>query len=299
MKDVVIIGAGISGITAALYLKRANKDVLLIEKGMVGGIINKTSSINNYPTISNITGPDFSNLLLDQLMSNNIDIRFATVISVENEENKKIVRLKNETIECKYVILATGKENRRLGVPMEEELSGHGVSYCALCDGPLYKDKDVAVIGTGTAALEEALYLADICKKVTILAKYDYFKAEEALVNDVKKKANIKVLYSSMVTRFVGKDNKLISLEYVHNNKKSKLKVEGAFIYIGSTPNVFSELKLELENNFIKVNDKMETSVKGIYAVGDVIKKDVYQLVTATNDGAVAANNIIKELNKK
>ena len=299
MKDVVIIGAGISGITAALYLKRANKDVLLIEKGMVGGIINKTSSINNYPTISNITGPDFSNLLLDQVMSNNIDIRFATVIGVENEENKKIVRLKNETIECKYVILATGKENRRLGVPMEEELSGHGVSYCALCDGPLYKDKDVAVVGTGTAALEEALYLADICKKVTILAKYDYFKAEEALVNDVKKKANIKVLYSSMVTRFVGKDNKLISLEYVHNNKKSKLKVEGAFIYIGSTPNVFSELKLELENNFIKVNDKMETSVKGIYAVGDVIKKDVYQLVTATNDGAVAANNIIKELNKK
>ena len=299
MRDVVVIGAGIAGITASIYLKRANKDVLLIEKGMIGGIINKTSSIENYPTINNITGPDFANLLFNQVMDNKIDMRFATVINVTSKGEKKIVKLKDEEIECKYVILATGKEVRKLGVPLEDELSGYGISYCALCDGPLYKDKNVAVVGTGTAALEEALYLSNICKKVTILAKYDYFKADEKLVDDIKSKENIKILYSSMVEKFIAKDKRLALLEYVHNNKTNKLKIDGCFIYIGSTPNVFGELGLELDNNYIKVNDKMETSIKGIYAIGDVIKKDVYQLVTATNDGAVAANNIIKELNKK
>ena len=296
MRDVVVIGAGIAGVTAALYLKRANKDVLLIEKGMVGGIINKTSLINNYPTINSITGPDFSNMLLDQVMHNNIDIRFATVISVENKIDKKIVHLKNETIECKYLVLATGKEVRKLAVDGEEEYYGHGISYCALCDGPLYKDKNVAVIGTGTSALEEALYLSNICKTVTILAKYDYFKANEELIHEVESKDNIQVLYSSIVSKFVGKNKKIMSIEYIYKNKKNKLKIDGVFIYIGSTPNIIDGLNLELDNNYIKVNENMETSISGIYAVGDVIKKDVYQLVTASNDGAIAANNIIKEL---
>ena len=299
MKDVVIIGAGIAGITAALYLKRGNKDVLLIEKGVLGGAINITSTIKNYPSVSNISGPQFSNLLLNQVMDNKIDMRFATVLNIEHKDDYQVVQLKNEDIKCKYVIIATGKEIRKLNVPGEEELSGHGVSYCALCDGPLYKNKHVAVVGTGTAALEEALFLADICKKVTILAKYDYFKADDKLIDDIKSRKNIDILYSSMVTKFNEKDGKLSSLIYKHEKEEKELKVDGCFIYIGSSPNIFSKLNLELDGNYIKVNELMQTNIPGIYAAGDVIKKSLYQLVTATNDGAIAATSILKELNKK
>ena len=299
MRDVVIIGAGIAGMTAALYLKRGNKNVLLIEKGVPGGAINTASTVKNYPGINVVSGPDFGNMLFNQIEENKIDVRFSTVIGIENMKDKKIVKLANEDIECKYVILATGKETRKLGVPMEEELTGHGVSYCALCDGPLYKDKNVAVVGTGDAALEEALYLSDICKKVTILAKYDYFKCQEHILNDVMKKKNIRILYSSMVSEFKAKDGKLDYLNYKHEDKIHKLKVDGCFIYIGSSPNIFSSLGLELDGNYVKVNELMETSIKGIYAAGDIVKKSLYQLVTASSDGAIAATSILKELNKR
>ncbi len=299
MRDVIVIGAGIAGMTAALYLKRGNKDVLLIERGVPGGAINTASTVKNYPGVKVVSGPDFGNLLFEQIMENKIDVRFSTVIGIENLEDKKIVNLPGESIECKYVILATGKETRKLGVPMEEELTGHGVSYCALCDGPLYKGKNVAVVGTGDAALEEALFLSDICKKVTILAKYDYFKCQEHILNDVKKKKNIHFLYSSMVVELKEKDGKLASLTYKHNDEIKSLKVDGCFVYIGSSPNIFSNLGLELDGNYVKVDSNRETNFKGIYAAGDIVKKNLYQLVTASSDGALAATSILKELNKK
>ncbi len=299
MKDVVIIGAGIAGMTAALYLKRGNKDVLLIEKGIPGGAINTASTVKNYPGVNVISGPDFGSLLFNQITENKIDVKFSTVLNIENYEDKKVVVLPNDKIECKYIIIATGKETRKLNVPNEQELTGHGISYCALCDGPLYKNKNVAVVGTGDAALEEALFLADICKKVTILAKYDYFKCQEHILNDVKKKKNIHILYSSMVTEFIAKDNKLSSLKYKHDDKISSLKVDGCFIYIGSTPNIFASLNMELDGNYVKVDNNMETSIKGIYAAGDIVKKNLYQLVTASSDGALAATSILKELNKR
>lgn len=299
MRDVIIIGAGISGITAAIYLKRAGKDVLLIEKGMLGGTVNKTSSIENYPTIKSITGPDFASLLFEQVMDNQIDICFDEVIDVTLEKEYKIVKLKDKEIKCRYLVLATGKDIRKLNVQNEEGLTGHGVSYCALCDGPLYKNKEVVVVGSGTAALSEALYLSNICKKVTIISKYNTFKTKENLLDMVNERKNIHVIYEGLVTKFNGRNNKLTSVEYELKGIKKKIKAEGCFIYIGSTPNIFSNLALELENNYIKVNSEMETSIKGIYAIGDVIKKDVYQLVTATSDGAVAASSIIKEMNKK
>lgn len=298
-RDVVIIGAGIAGMTAALYLKRGNKDVVLIEKGMPGGAINTTSSVKNYPGINTISGPEFSELMFNQIKENKIDFISDTVLNIENYEDKKIVKLKDMDIECRFIVIATGKEVRKLGVPNEVELTGHGVSYCALCDGPLYKGKNVAVVGTGDSALEEALFLSDICKKVTILAKYDYFKCQEHILNDVKKKDNIDILYSSMVQNFNAKDGKLVSLDYKHNDEISNLKVSACYIYIGSTPNIFANLNLELDGNYIKVNELMETSIKGIYAAGDIVKKSLYQLVTASSDGAIAATAILKELNKK
>ena len=299
MKDVVIIGAGIAGMTAALYLKRGNKDVLLIEKGIPGGAINTASTVKNYPGINVVSGPDFGSMLFDQITENKIDVKFSTVLNIENYDDKKVVVLPNDRIECKYIIIATGKETRKLNVPNEKELTGHGISYCALCDGPLYKNKNVAVVGTGDAALEEALFLSDICKKVTILAKYDYFKCQEHILNDVKKKKNIDILYSSIVTEFVAKDNKLSSLKYKHDDNIKSLKVDGCFIYIGSTPNIFANLNIKLDGNYISVDENMETSIKGIYAAGDIVKKNLYQLVTASSDGALAATSILKELNKR
>ena len=298
-KDVVVIGAGIAGMTAALYLKRANKDVLLIEKGVPGGVINTASSVKNYPGIKEVTGPDFSNMVYEQIKENDVQMMFDTVRNVIVDGDKKIVRLQEMDIVCKYVIIATGKEIRKLGVPNEEKLTGHGVSYCALCDGNFFKGKEVAVVGTGDSALEEALYLSNICKKVTILAKYDYFKCQEYILNDVLKTSNIEILYSSMVENLNEKDGKLSSLDYKKDGELHNLEVSGVFIYIGSTPNIFASLALELDGNYIKVNELMETSVKGIYAAGDIVKKSLYQLVTASSDGAIAATSIMKDMNKK
>lgn len=296
--DVVVIGAGIAGVTAALYLKRANKKVLLIEKSMPGGTINIASTVKNYPGIKLATGPEFSMMLFDQIKENKIDILFDTVKDIELKE-EKIVKLKNQDIVCKAIVLATGKENRKLNLPNEEKLTGHGVSYCALCDGPLFKNKEVCVIGTGDSALEEALYLSTLCKKITILAKYNYFKCKEEHLEDVKKTKNIEIIYEAMTQELIEEDGKLSAIVYKKNDELITLKVDGIFVYIGSSPNIFMNLPLELDKNYVKVNELMETNIKGIYACGDIVKKSLYQLVTAASDGAIAATSIIKELNKK
>lgn len=297
--DVIVIGAGIAGMTAALYLKRANKKVLIIEKGMPGGAINTASTVKNYPGVLTVTGPEFSTLLYDQIKDNDIEVLFDTVKDIEMDGDIKIVKLKNKEFKTKFVVLATGKENRKLNLPNEEKLAGHGVSYCALCDGPFFKDKEVCVIGTGDSALEEALYLSTLCKKVTILAKYNYFKCKEEHLKDVQETKNIEIIYEGMTQELVEKDGKLEAIVYKKNNKLFTLKTDGIFIYIGSTPNIFGNLPLDLDKNYVKVNEFMETNIKGIYACGDIVKKSLYQLVTASSDGAIAATSIIKELNRK
>lgn len=298
-KDVVVIGAGIAGMTAALYLKRANKDVILIEKSMPGGAINTASTVKNYPGVTTVTGPEFSMLLYNQIKENNIELLFDTVLDIELDGDEKIVKLKDKQINCQIVVLATGKENRKLNLPNEEKLTGHGVSYCALCDGPLFKDKEVCVIGTGDSALEEALYLSTLCKKVTILAKYNYFKCKEEHLKDVNETKNIDVIYEAMTQELLEENGQLTGLIYKHNDELVTLKTDGVFVYIGSSPNIFTNLPLDLDKNYVKVNDLMETNIKGIYACGDIVKKSLYQLVTASSDGAIAATSIIKELNKK
>lgn len=299
MRDCIVIGSGIAGVTAALYLKKANKDVMLVERKIPGGAINTTSSVKNYPSIVSCSGPEFSELLYNQVTANNIEYVNKEVVNIIVDGDIKKVVFKDEEVETKYIVIATGKEARKLGLPNEDELVGHGVSYCALCDGNFYKDKDVAVVGTGTAAVEEALYLSGICKKVTVLTKYDYFKCDEALSDELKNKENVEILYCSFVDKINSKDGKLCSIDYKHEENISNLEIEGLFIYIGSTPNIFNGLSLELDGNNIKVNENMETSIKGVYAAGDIVKKNLYQLVTAASDGAIAATSIIKELNKK
>ena len=297
--DCIIIGGGIAGITAAIYLKQANKDVLLIEKSAPGGILNKISTIKNYPGLPGISGPDLAYNLYNQVKSMNVEILLDTVLNIKHLKNSNKVILKDQELSCKYLILATGKEPRKLNLEYEDELVGKGISYCALCDANFYKDKEVAVIGAGESALKEALYLANICSLVTIINKYDYFKCKEDIVKEIEKKNNIRVLYHSFIKSLEKDNNYLTGITYEQDQKIKELPVSGVFVYIGSTPNIFGNLKLELDKNYIKVDNNMQTNIETIYAVGDVIKKDLYQLVNAASEGMIAATNIIKNLNKK
>ncbi len=297
--DCIIIGGGIAGITASIYLKNAHKKVLLIEKSAMGGLLNKISEINNYPGLPNISGPDFAFKLYEQVKKMEIEILLDTVIKVEHEDNRNIVKLKDKELECRFLILATGKEARKLELPHEEELLGHGISYCALCDGNFFKNQEVAVIGAGESAIHEALYLTNICSKVTIINKYPEFKTKEDVLDDFLKKPNAKVLYNARTTSLNVKDNKLSTITIEKDGKEQELEVKGVFVYIGSTPNIFTELNLTLDGKYLKVANDCQTNLDTIYAIGDIIKKDYYQLVGAANEGMIAATSIIRRLNKE
>lgn len=295
--DTVIIGAGIAGMTAAIYLKRSNLDILLIDKDAPGGQLNKISTIENYPGYLQISGPELSQKLFEQINNLNIEYHYGNALEIIDENQIKIVKTNQEEIKTKTIILALGRTPNKLNLENEEKLLNKGISYCALCDGPLFKNKEVAVIGSGNSAVEESIYLSNICKKVTLIIRSNNFKAEETLLNQLKNKENIEIKYNSVVNTIIGENNKLKAIKLTNNEL---INIEGLFIYIGSTPNInfLETLNLETEKNFIKVDKNMQTSIKGIYAVGDVIKKDVYQLTTATSEATIAAISIKNILNK-
>lgn len=297
MYDLIIIGMGISGISAAIYAKNSGLNVLLLDKDTPGGLLNKINKINNYPGYSEVTGPDLSFALFESVNKLNIPYKIAEVTSIEVKENKKIVKTTLDTFESDFVIIASGRKRKKLGLNNEEKLLGRGISTCALCDGALYKDKEIAVVGGGNSALEEAIYLAGIVKKVYLIHRRDTFRADASLVEQVKDNKNIEILYDSEVTSIVEEENKLKEIVI---NKGKHLEVSALFTYVGFEPNndFLSTLDIVDESGYIKVNEKYETKIKGIYAVGDCIKKEIYQLVTAANDGAVAAINIRKQMKK-
>lgn len=291
--DCIIVGAGIAGITAAIYLKRANKNVLLLENSVPGGQINKTSNVENYPGFTKIDGPTLAMNLLDQVENLNIDLKYEEVIDIKKEDSFK-VQTNNSLYESSYVIIATGRKPNLLGLDNERELIGKGISFCALCDGNFYKDLDVCVVGGGDSAFEESLYLANVCKSVTIINRSDKLRASNILQEQVKAKENIKVLFNEEITKINTIDNKIVSVTL----KNSELPCNGIFVYIGSTPSLeyLKKLDINLDNNYIIVNENMETNIAGLYAVGDVVKKTTYQIVTAASDGAKAASRIIKNM---
>lgn len=297
MYDLIIIGMGISGITAGIYAKNGGLNILMLERNAPGGLLNKINKINNYPGYAEVTGPDLSFALFQSVTKLQIPYKIAEVQNISIQGNKKIVETTNGNFECKYLIIATGRKPKKLGISNEEKLLGRGISTCALCDGNLYKDKEIAVVGGGNSALEEALYLADIVKKIYLIHRRDTFRAEASLIEKIKEKENIEILYNSNVTSILEEENKL--KEIVINDKKH-LEVSALFTYIGfvSAFPILEKLETD-ENGYIVVNEKKETNVKGVYAVGDCIEKDIYQLVTAVNDGAVASINVIKEIKKK
>lgn len=294
--DLIIIGMGISGISAAIYAKRSNLNVLVIDKSMPGGLLNNIESIDNYPGYTHISGPDLAENLLNQLTNLNVLMKYEEVINIEDkDDNLKVVKTSNNVYESKRVLIATGRSQRTLGLPNEEELLGRGISTCALCDGNFFKDKEVAVVGGGNSALQEALYLSKIVKKIYLIHRRGEFTAQPEVVDKIMATNNIEVLFNKNVKELIKKEGLLGG---VILNDGTRLDVEGLFIYIGFTPKAdfIKNLNITNEAGYILVNEKMETGVKGIYASGDIIKKQVYQLVTGASEGVIAAVNIISSL---
>ena len=286
---VVILGSGIAGMTAGIYLKRGGLDVLVVEDNIPGGVLNEIPSIENYPGYEEISGPDLAMNIYNQLTKLGVKILNKKITSIDL--NNKII---NNNIKYEYLVIATGRKSRMLSLEHEKELLGKGISTCALCDGFFYKDKKVAVVGGGSSSLTEALYLSKICKEVIIIHRRDKLTADKYLIDKVNSTKNIKVLYNSNITKYNQNNNKLTSVTI---NNKYNLEVEGVFLAIGSTPN--SEMfNVNKDNNYIIVDSNYMTNIDKVYAIGDVIKKDYYQLSTASSDAVVAASNIIKRENK-
>lgn len=293
--DCIIIGAGISGMTAAIYLKRYGYNVVLIEKSTYGGQMNQISIIENYPGCDRIDGYTLSQNIYKQVKSLNVPIIYDNVISVIDNNLEKKVLTKDNEYQAKVVILALGRERKMLGLPNEKSLIGSGISFCATCDGAFFKDEDVCVVGGGNSALEEALFLSKFCKNVTIINRSSVLRADAILTNKVKKINNINILYNSVIETLNEEKGQLKSI-ILKNGEE--IKAKGLFIYIGLEANLsfLDNLDLQIDNNSIIVSSLMETNIKGIYACGDCIKKSLYQLVTASSEGAIAASSASKYL---
>ena len=300
MYDIVIVGAGPAGLTASIYARRSNKKVLVLEANTYGGQIVNTLDIENYPVESHISGFDFATKLYNQAKDLGSEIKFERVTEIKNLKDYKEVITNKNTFKCKSIILATGSENRLLGIEREKELTGKGVSYCSTCDGAFYKNKDVAVVGGGNVAVEDALYLSNIVNKVYIILRNETFKADDASVIDLKKKENVEIIYNSNVTKIVG-ESKLESIIITDKKGNDKeLNISGLFVAIGRIPeneNFKNLINLD-DYGYIIAGEDCHTNVDGIFVAGDNRTKELRQLVTATSDGAIAASEATKYVNK-
>ncbi len=290
MFDIIIIGMGISGITAGIYAKRSNKKVLIIDKGMPGGLLNNIDKVSNYPGLIDISGPDFAASLEKQVKSMDIPYILEEVKEVDFSNEIKKVITSNNTYEAKKIILAMGRKPKYLGLDNEKDLLGHGLSTCAMCDAFFYKNEDIAIVGTGNSALQEALYLSNIVNNIYLINRRDGFRGEEMLVKEIKNNSKIKIIYNANIKSMNEENNKLSSITL---DNGQTLNVKGVFVYIGYRPATeFIPKEILDENGYVNVNEKLETSIKGVYAIGDIIKKDTYQLVTAASDGARVIYNM-------
>ena len=290
MNDIIVIGAGTAGLTCAIYGLRAGKNVLVFEEKMYGGQIVNTPSIENYPGYKNISGFEFANNLYEQAKALGMEYRNEQVIEIKNESIKLVVTEKG-TYETKAVVIATGAKNRMLGLENESELMGKGISYCATCDGAFFKGREVAVVGGGNTALEDALFLSNYCSKVYIIHRRDEFRGDKADVDKLKIKENVEFILNSTVEELLG-ENRLegIRVRNSADNKITEFNVAGVFIAIGQVPdNERFRNIVELDDKgYIVAGEDCRTGADGIFAAGDCRTKSVRQLVTAAGDGAVA-----------
>lgn len=295
MRDVIIIGAGPGGMTAALYAKRANLDVMIIEQGLPGGQMNNTDVVENYPGFVSIKGRELSQKMYENIEANDIEKVTDIVTNVYQEDDVNYIVTTKEIYSAKVVIIATGAKHRVLNVDGEEEYSGRGVSYCAICDGPFFKNKHVVVIGGGDAAVEESLYLAQLASKVTIVHRRDQLRAYKHLQDKVFANPKIEIIWDTVVDKIEGNQIKFtgIKAHNVKTNEKINIEADGIFIYVGMEPNTnpFTKLDIMDDKGWIITNEQMETSKKGIFAIGDVRKKNLRQITTAVAEGTIAGQN--------
>ena len=296
MYDSIVIGAGPAGLTAAIYLRRASKKVLVLEALNYGGQIINTLDIENYPVEEHISGYDFATRVYEQAKKLGAEIKYEKAIGIEDKKEYKEVKTSKDTYQAKTVIIATGSENRKLGLDHEEDLVGVGISYCATCDGAFYKDKIVAVVGGGNTALEDALYLTDVASKVYLIHRRDSFRAEQSTIDLLEKKDNLEFVYNSNVTKLIGTDN-LEKVEVTDNDgNKKEIELDGLFVAVGRIPETenFAKLIETDKGGFIIAGEDCHTNIPGIFVAGDTRVKEVRQLVTATSDGAISATEAIK-----
>ncbi|MEG1505879.1 MAG: FAD-dependent oxidoreductase [Bacilli bacterium] len=293
MYDLIVIGMGISGITAGIYAKRSNLNVLIIDKSMPGGLLNSIETISNYPGLSNISGSDFAMNLFNQVNELKIPYKLEEVQKVDLLNEVKSVTTNTDVYKAKNVIIATGRKPKYLGLDNEKSFLGRGLSTCAVCDADFYKGKTVAVVGSGNSALQESLYLAKVAEKVYLINRRDGFKGEDVLIDKIKTNDNIEIIYNVNIKK-INEENEKISSITLDND--TTIDVSGVFIYIGFTPNsdLVKDLDITNMDGYILVGDDFETTIPRVYAIGDVIKKDVYQLVTAASDGALVIYSIQK-----
>lgn len=291
--DVIIIGAGPGGATAGIYVKRQGLDVVIIERGVIGGQLAESPEIENYPGFSKISGMEYGKNIKKHLEHLDVPVLFNEVIDIKKVEDKFKVITNNEEYVCKSIILATGTKHKRLDAQGEKEFYGKGISYCATCDGFFFKNKDVAVVGGGNSAFYYADYLSNIASNVYLIHRRKGFRAEPMIVDKVSKKPNVKLILDSVVNSFIGNDVlEKVKIENVLTKELSEINVSGTFISIGESPNNTLAEKLNLKLNdkgYIETNDLQETNVKGVYACGDVCGKGWAQALNASTQGMNAA----------
>ena len=296
--DVIIIGAGPAGMTAAVYASRANLNTLMLERGVPGGQMSDTEAVENYPGFDSILGPDLANKMFEHSQKFGAKYAFGDVKEVKDHGDYKEVITGDKTYKAKAVIIATGAEHRKLGVPGEEEYAGRGVSYCAVCDGAFFRDREIAVIGGGDSAVEEGMYLTRFAKKLTIIHRRDQLRAQKILQERAFQNEKIEFIWDTVVEKINGKDGKVssLTLKNVKTGETKEFETDGVFIYIGTDPlsEPFKSLGIVNEDGYIPTNENMETKVPGIFAAGDVREKELRQIVTATGDGSIAAEAAIK-----
>lgn len=292
--DCIIIGAGTAGLTAAIYAQRAGLKTVVLEGTLYGGQITNTPDVENYPALDKISGFEFAMNIYNQAVKFGAQVEMESVVRVELEGEVKKAFTESEEYNAKTLIIANGAKRRTLGCPGEEELSGKGVSYCATCDGAFFKGKDVAIVGGGNTALEDAIYLASVCNKVHVIHRRDEFRASSVIVDALKAKENIEIHYDS-VTESINGENKVesITIKNVKTGEVSTIDVSGVFVAVGMVPDneMYAPVKLD-KAGYIIAGEDCKTNIDGVFVAGDTRTKTLRQLVTAAADGAVAANEV-------
>ncbi|MDF7672363.1 thioredoxin-disulfide reductase [Lactobacillus sp. ESL0701] len=302
--DVIIIGAGPGGMTAALYASRANLSVLLLDRGLYGGQMNNTDAIDNYPGFSDVKGPELGEKMYNSIMRFGTEFEYGDVQSVELDGNTKVVKTDAGEYTTQALIIATGADHRHLGVPGEEEYSGKGVSYCAVCDAAFFKDEDIAVIGGGDSAIEEGIYLAQSAKSVTVIHRRDQLRAQATLQKRAFANDKMHFIWNADTESIVGDGQKVTGVTYKdkETGEQKELATRGVFIYVGMLPQTaaFKDLGVLDDKGWIPTDEHMRTKVPGVFALGDVRAKDLRQIANAVGEGSVAgqeAYNYLQNLN--